>query len=369
MQEAVFEYLQDPFLARLATEMQQAGRIKAALVDITHRCNLRCSGCYFYSDQIDRHEEVADENVFDAFVESEKNRGTNFMTVLGGEPTLRLDRLKKIYDNFWMMVVTNGLKKIPYEGFETMPIAISVWGNHKTDMALRGNGKIDVFQRALDNYRDDKRVVWYYTNMAGNADDIESVTEQCIANGNYMGYNFYGDISHLGGKCDHTNGFDDVRSMIDAMILKYPDKIYNLSYVNKIIGTGELYDETWGYDVCCSITYDHEENRERIKNGHYYNKHFRAYNPDLITTRKCCVGEKRNCTNCYDLWAHMSWIMMNAKKHLASIQEFTHWLCTCYLFYLTNRIVNFDEGIKLLPEIHERSCKAVIDEFLLAKSV
>ena len=42
------------------------------------------------------------------------------------------------------------------------------------------------------------------------------------------------------------------------------------------------------------------------------------------------------------------------KKHLSSKREFTNWLSTMYLFYLINRLVDFDEGIKLLPEIHYR---------------
>ncbi|MDZ7362640.1 MAG: hypothetical protein ONB46_18230, partial [candidate division KSB1 bacterium] len=41
-----------------------------------------------------------------------------------------------------------------------------------------------------------------------------------------------------------------------------------------------------------------------------------------------------------------------------SQQEFTNWLTTMYLFYLINRIVDFDEGIKLLPEIHRRTSQA-----------
>lgn len=362
MEEKVFEYLEDPFLARLATDMQKAGRIRASLVDITHKCNLRCKGCYFYSDDLDEHKESASDDEFDAFIESEKGRGTNYLTVLGGEPSLRLDRLKKVYDNFRMMVVTNGLVRIPYEGFEKMPIAVSVWGDHAFDKEIRGNGKIDVFRKGLDNYKDDKRVVWYYTAMAGHSKCIESVTDQCIQNGNYMGYNFYGDINRLGGECDHTSGFREVCKEIDRMIRKYPEKVYNLSYVNKVISEGQLYDEEWGYHVCPNVTYDHPENEERVRNGRSYNKHFRAYNPDL-TIRKCCVGANRDCSNCKDLWTHMGWIMINAGKHMFSKQEFTNWLVTCYLFYLTNRIVDFHEAVKLLPEIHERSCSIVMEEY------
>ena len=138
------------------------------------------------------------------------------------------------------------------------------------------------------------------------------------------------------------------------MIERYPNRILMTSYFSKVVSTGRLYDEQWGYEVCTSITPDNEINKERITNGKPYNPHFRAYNADFQTTRRCCTGIDRNCDTCYDTWEHFSWVMLNMKKHLGSKQEFTNWLTTMYLFYVINRIVDFDGGIKLLPEIHNR---------------
>jgi hypothetical protein len=122
-----------------------------------------------------------------------------------------------------------------------------------------------------------------------------------------------------------------------------------------VVSTGWLYDQHWGWEVCTSISPDTEANQARIKNGHPYNPHFRAYNADFTTTRRCCTGVDRDCASCFDTWEHFSWVMLNMKKHLGSKQEFTNWLTTMYLFYLINRIVDFDAGIKLLPEIHRRT--------------
>lgn len=354
MRSRLKTYLQDPLLNQMHSEIKAVGPLKSILVDLTHLCNLRCQGCYFFAEDMDEHKSPTDETVFDAFIEQEKARGTNYVTVVGGEPSLQLDRLKKIYNNFWMVVVTNGLRRIPYDDFENMPIGISVWGDHETDTNLRGYGKIDVFDRGLKNFKDDPRAIWYYTTTPGNAHEIESVVDQCVANGNYITFNFYGDVSNLGGKFDHASGFAKVRSEIDRAIQRYPDRILMSRYIAEVVSTGRLYDQEWGYDVCGSITFDNEINKERVKNGYPYNTHFRAYNPDLKTTRRCCVGNERDCSTCYDLYAHFSWIMFNMRLHLKSEKEFTNWLTTMYLFYLGNRIVDFEDGINLLPDIHKR---------------
>jgi len=357
------QYLQDPVLNRLYRAIRQVGRLNPISVDLTHLCNLRCQGCYFYAEQMDRFEAPHEEARFDDFIAAEKARGTNFVTVVGGEPTLVLHRLKKIYDNFWMNVATNGLRRIPMEGFENLPIGIAVWGDHRSDMELRGGGSRDVFAQALQNYRDDPRAFWYYTVAAGRAREVEGVVERCVENGNRVLFNFYGDCSTAGGQLDHRQGFANVRHQVDRMIERYPDKILMTSYLCRVVTTGRLYQRQWGWDVCTSITSDHPVNATRIRNGNPYNPHFRAYNADLVTTRRCCTGESRDCTSCFDVWEHFSWIMSNLRQHLGSKAEFTNWLAVMYLFYLINRVVEFEGGIELLPEIHRRAGRAVEADF------
>src|SRR5437870_8515790 len=100
MTNSISQYLQDPFLRRLYDDIRAVGPIRPIQVDITHVCNLRCDGCYFFSEQLDQHKAPKDEALFDGFIAQELGRATNFVTVLGGEPSLMLGRLKKIYDTF-----------------------------------------------------------------------------------------------------------------------------------------------------------------------------------------------------------------------------------------------------------------------------
>ena len=354
MPHALREYLKDPFLNHLYKEIRKAGPMRSISLDLTHECNIRCTGCYYFSEGMDRSKTPHDESEFDTFIEKELERGTNFVTVVGGEPSMRLDRLKKVYNNFKMNVSTNGIIPIPKMGFENMPIGVSVWGNHDSDANLRTNGKRDIFSIALHNYKNDSRAFWYYTVSAGNAHEIEPVVDQCVANGNRVLFNFYSDISNIGGLMDHRKGFGKVRSKIDKTVIQYPNFIYLSSYLTKVISTGKLYDQQWGYDVCTTVSTDNPVNAKRLKNGNPYSPHFRAYNADFKTTRRCCTGIDRSCDSCLDVWQHFSWVMLNMKKHLGSKQEFTNWLTSMYLFYLINRLVDYDTGIHHLTEINKR---------------
>ena len=360
------DWLRDPLLARMHRAVRAAGPIRSIAVDLTEVCNLRCVGCYFFAEGMDDVAlEPVDAGATDTalvgFIERERARGTNFVTVVGGEPSLVPDRLAALAQAFRLSVATNGLRRIPREGFEDLSIGVSVWGAPETDARLRGSGRKDVFGRALANYAGDERAFWYYTVAPGHAHEVEGVVERCVANGNRVLFNFYGDVERRGGELDHRRGFEDVRAAIDTVIERHPGSILMTSRLAEVVSTGELAGERWGHEVCTSLTPDHPANRDRVENGKPYNPHFRAYNADLATTRRCCTGIDRGCDSCFDTWQHFSWVMLNQRKHLGSKREFTDWLSTTYLFYFINGLVDVEEGARLLPEIHRRS-RVVLDE-------
>ncbi len=348
-------YLSDPFLNKLYAQIRKAGSLRSISLDLTHDCNLRCNGCYYFEEGMDK---IAGNNsyldtAFHNLVKNELKRGTNFVTVVGGEPSLRLDRLKVIYDNFKMNVATNGLTKIPFEEFENMSIGVSVWGDHKTDAAFRNNGKKDLFKIALNNYKNDSRAFFYYTVTHDKSSEIESVVEQCISNGNKVLFNYYSDLLMEGEST--RQDFEKVRLEVDRMIDRFPEHILTTSYFNKVITTGKIQDKKWGYEVCTNVSTNYKNNEARLKNGNPYNRHFRSYNADFKTTRRCCTGIDRSCDSCFDAWEHFSWIMVNMKMHLNSKLEFIHWLTTMYMFYYINGLVGEAQNDSVISKIHDLS--------------
>lgn len=346
-------YLEDPFLKSLYEEIRDAGPVRSISVDVTHKCNLRCQGCYFFAEGMERAGRQGDEAAFDAFIQRELGRGTNFVTIVGGEPALVPDRLRKLHDHFHVNVASNGLIPIPRKGLERMPIGVAVWGDHATDARLRGDGSRDFWLEAQQNYRADPRAFWYYTVAPGCAHEIESVVEQCVAMKQPVLFNYYSDIDEHGGLLGYRQGFDAVRSEIDRMIERYPEWIFTTRYFNRVVTSGELFGQRWGYDVCTNLSNDFAGNRERLANGAPGNPHFRAYNSDFSSTRRCCTGTDRDCASCFDTWEHFSWIMVHMRKHLGSRQDFVNWLTTQYMFYLVNRLVDYAAGMRRLPEIHD----------------
>ncbi len=356
-------YLGDPLLGRMYGMIRQAGPVRPISLDITSKCNLRCAGCYYYAEGMDKVDARKDDEAFDELLVSERARGTNFVTVVGGEPALVPGRLKKIYDKFKMNVATNGLIRIPNEGLENMPLGIAIWGDRDTDSRLRSDGRRDLFGLALRNYRDDPRAFFYYTVAPGHAHEIERVVDQCVQNGNRILFNYYSDVSGVGGDLDFRRGFDAVRAEVDRMIECYPDKVYTTRYLNQVVTTGRLDGKTWGYDVCTNLTIDNPVNEGRNKSGEPANPHFRAINADFKTTRRCCTGIERDCASCFDTWEHFSWIMINMRRHLGTKQAFADWLSTMFAFYVVNRLVDFETGLELLDAAQASASRepAVVD--------
>ncbi len=347
-------YLQDPLTNKMWGAIKAAGPIRSISVDITHICNLRCKGCYFFDEAMDDVKE-ADIDHLKEFIAREKARGINFVTVIGGEPSLRPDRLRLLAEAFQIMVVTNGLRPIPREGLENITIAVSMWGDRETDKELRGYGKINIFDRALKNFADDDRARWYITLPATPSPETVEVVDACVANGQLVGFNFYGDLEDLGDDYAHGAGFDKAYRFVDSMIDRHPNSIAMSRYIAQVVTSGEMKGETWGYDVCGSVSIDAPRNAERLLNGKSYNPFFNAYGPDLAEPRRCCVGDERDCSTCFDVWAHLSWVGMAMEKHLANADDFFSWLSTMTVFYGSCGFIPVEEFSELLAEIHARS--------------
>nr|HPH56082.1 hypothetical protein [Smithella sp.] len=150
--------------------------IRSSIYDVTNRCNLRCKGCFFFSSG--EHQAAVEEmdiGKWEAFIDREKERGVNLAILIGGEPTLCLDRVEAFYKRLPTYCATNGLIKVPRDRFPDMMVGISLWGSAEDEKILRGR---DTFAVSSKNYEGDAYTYYLYTITPRQVGKIEPVIKR-----------------------------------------------------------------------------------------------------------------------------------------------------------------------------------------------
>lgn len=141
-------YLYPAFIRRLLI-----GKKFTGCIHLTAKCNLRCKHCY-NSENLADDEDISIDEWKKRFLQYRQN-GLLFPLFLGGEPSLRYDVLQLAEKIFpFVATFTNGQIRIPEE-FDHR-IHLSLDGLCPEHDQVRGDG---TFERAVENYRGDKRVI------------------------------------------------------------------------------------------------------------------------------------------------------------------------------------------------------------------
>jgi len=117
---------------------------KAALygsVDVNNICNLHCSHCYWWLNRKEGEQDLSIEDWRRIIRNTFKKQHIFFVTLVGGEPTLRPDIIKVFCEEMpkRICVVTNGT--IPLKRFEKLYFYwVSLDGTEKVHDRIRGNG-------------------------------------------------------------------------------------------------------------------------------------------------------------------------------------------------------------------------------------
>lgn len=176
---------------------------------LTNKCNLRCKYCFekafddFDIEFPEAVEELNNEVKFNTnqlkkLIENDKKP---YFIFYGGEPTLRLDLIKKIINNLpkrtKYIIQTNGLllKYIPHnylDRFES--IFISIDGNKELTNANRGQ---DTYEKIIDNIKSIRKIGYK-----------KEITARMVV----LDSNIYKEVKHL----IDTKQFDAIHWQIDA---------------------------------------------------------------------------------------------------------------------------------------------------------
>jgi MoaA/NifB/PqqE/SkfB family radical SAM enzyme len=294
--------------------------IRSSIYDVTNRCNLRCKGCFFFSSG--EHEVAAEEKDIDkwhSFVEKEVDRGVNLAILIGGEPTLCLDRVEAFYSRVSSFCATNGLIKVPRDRFPDMMVGISLWGDDKDETILRGQ---DTFKVSSANYEGDKNAYYLYTITPKQLGKTENIIRKIQDVGLKVHVQLLSNDEGVDGFSWKPEELTAIRQEMDAMLDSYPDTVISSKYYHEVITTGQLLGRPFGWLECPSVT-DAKDTRDprpkRLTN-------FIRWSSDLKTMHRCCTSETRDCSTCKDGAAHMSWVMVNKRAHIKTPKDLQNWI-------------------------------------------
>lgn len=306
--------------------------IRSSIYDLTNRCNLRCKGCFFFSSGEHHVTEETDIEKWEQFIDQEKARGVNLAILIGGEPTLCMDRLAAFYKRLPTYCATNGLIKVPRDQFPDMMVGISLWGGGEDEKVLRGK---DTFAISSKNYEGDPYTYYLYTVTPKQVGKIEPVIRRIADVGLKVHLQLLTNDESVDGFYWLQGELDDLRCEMDEMLDRYPHTIISSKYYHEVITTGMMQGRRFGWQECPSVTESLDNRRPPVRRL----IHFYRWAADLHTVHRCCTSATRDCSTCKDGAAHMSWIMVNKRAHMNSTRDFQNWIEVYEMFAKLYRLI------------------------------
>jgi MoaA/NifB/PqqE/SkfB family radical SAM enzyme len=294
--------------------------IRSSIYDVTNKCNLRCKGCFFFSSN--EHKAAVEEmdiKKWQAFIDKEMERGVNLAILIGGEPTLYLDRVEAFYKRLPTFCATNGLIKIPRDRFPDMMLGISLWGDEEDEKILRGK---DTFSISSKNYEGDPNVYYLYTLTPKQIGKIERIIRKIRDAGLKVHMQLLSNDEEVDGFSWEPEQLEAIRVEMDGMLDRYSATVISSKYYHEIITSGKMLGRSFGWNECPSVTQPLDTRDPQPKRL----IEFIRWASDLNTMHRCCTSETRDCSSCKDGAAHMSWVMVNKRAHIRTTRDLQNWI-------------------------------------------
>ena len=306
--------------------------IRSSIYDVTNRCNLRCKGCFFFSSGEHQVTEEMDIQKWEQFIDKEKERGVNLAILIGGEPTLCMDRVEAFYKRLPTYCATNGLIKVSRDKFPDMMVGISLWGGSADEKLLRGR---DTFAISSGNYGGDPYTYYLYTITPRQVGKIEPVIKRIADVGLKVHLQLLSNDEGVDGFSWPEGELKDLRCEMDEMLDIYPQTVISSKYYHEVITTGKMMRRRFGWEECPSVTESLDNRKPQTRRL----IHFFRWASDLQTVHRCCTSATRDCSTCKDGAAHMSWIMVNKREHMNSTKDLQNWIEVYEMFAKLYRFI------------------------------
>ncbi|HOU89591.1 MAG TPA: radical SAM protein [Polyangiaceae bacterium] len=307
--------------------------IRSSIYDVTDRCNLRCQGCFFFSSGEHRvAEQEMDVAEWERFIEREQARGVNLAILIGGEPTLYLDRVAAFYQRLPTFCATNGQIKVPRDRFPDLMVGISLWGTPDDERKLRGK---DTFAVSAAHYAGDAYTYYLLTITPNQIGRVEETVRRIRDIGVKVHFQLLSNDEGADGFSWDDAQLADLRQEMDDLLDRYADTVISSRYYHQIVTTGRMLGRPFGWSECPSVSEPLDDRSPPPKRL----IHFIRWASDLRTVHRCCTSATRDCTTCKDGAAHMSWVMVNKRAHMRRTEDFQNWIEVYEMFAKLYRFI------------------------------
>lgn len=309
------EILGDPGIRARWERVRKYFFLRESTYDMTHRCNIRCDGCYYYEGEKQFAEDNRNPEDWRRLMAAEKARGITFVVLAGAEPSLVPELCEVCYAEIPLgAIATNGLKRLPDAvGYR---IHVSVWGNDETSERVR-NAK-NMLDRQIDNYRGDDRAVFIYTFTRHNIDEADSVVKRLADAGCRASFNMFSAPVGYGGDLRHTDAsLARTRETMVDLLSRYPETVLFSHYSAVAHTHGRGLHDLYG----CSYP------RMNPSTDVGLGRSFRQYRADLTWDRSaaCCVPDT-DCPDCRHYAAGSAVVTARLFRHAVDPDTFAAWL-------------------------------------------
>ena len=278
--------LDDPWYERY--RRIAALNIRSSIYDVTDRCNLRCQGCFFFSSgehQVARQEmDVAE---WERFIERERERGVNLAILIGGEPTLYLDRVAAFYQRLPTFCATNGQIKVPRDRFPDLMVGISLWGTPEDERKLRGK---DTFAVSAANYAGDAYTYYLLTITPNQIGRVEETVRRIRDIGVEVHFQLLSNDEGADGFSWQESQLSELCHELDGLLERYSDTVISSRYYHQIVTTGQMLGRPFGWNECPSVSEPLDDRSPPPKRL----IHFIRWASDLRTVHRCCTSATRD---------------------------------------------------------------------------
>ncbi len=248
-------------------------------LDITNRCNLRCTHCYWWRQK--KNPDLSDERMVE-FMKKLRRKGFKVIYLLGGEPVLRPEMCAeagRIFD--FVMIFTNGT--LGYPPVNNALYSLSIDGPERVHDSLRGKGIFKKVSDILD--RQSQKVMIHITVCQSNRFHLRETIEAFIYRKNVRGFYFCFYCPSVLPDADNREFIPlaERNAVVDEIVgyrRQYGDKIFLTERVGYYLKTdGGL--GCWNSLQKCVTK-----------------KLFEFYAADGQYKHHCAYGSEAGCTNC-----------------------------------------------------------------------